>query len=272
MKRILALSALAVLLQACSSSPTASGDPATMPARSSTAAAQPATLTTHTWRLAAAVDRQGQPIAPLQIGLERPLRLAFSERAINISGGCNAQFGGYTYGKGRLEIANLAATMKACEAGLMALDAAVGERLKGSLRATLGEQAGQPRLVLVADNGDTLSFDGEPTPETLYGSKGETVFLEVAAQRVQCSHPMIPQHRCLQVRERRYDAAGLQLPAQDDWHPLYQSVQGYEHRDGVRTVLRTKRYEWKNPPADAPSTVYVLDMVVEQEMAPGGKR
>ena len=35
--------------------------------------------------------------------------------------------------------------------------------------------------------------------------------------------------------------------------------------EGVRTVLRVKRYDWKNPPADAPSKVYVLDMVVEQD-------
>ncbi|MBS6084436.1 MAG: DUF4377 domain-containing protein, partial [Pseudomonas fluorescens] len=46
--------------------------------------------------------------------------------------------------------------------------------------------------------------------------------------------------------------------------------EGFVHHDGVRTVLRVKQYEWKNPPADAPSTVYVLDMVVEQD-ASGSK-
>ncbi|MFP3710740.1 DUF4377 domain-containing protein, partial [Paraburkholderia sp. SIMBA_009] len=34
---------------------------------------------------------------------------------------------------------------------------------------------------------------------------------------------------------------------------------------------RVKRYDWKNPPADAPSKVYVLDMVVEQD-ASGKKK
>lgn len=76
---------------------------------------------------------------------------------------------------------------------------------------------------------------------------------------------MIPDYQCLQVRERRYDDAGLQLPTRDKWHPLYQSIEGFEHRDGVRTVVRVKQYDWKNPPADAPSTVYVLDLVVEQD-------
>ena len=40
-------------------------------------------------------------------------------------------------------------------------------------------------------------------------------------------------------------------------------IEGYTHEDGVRNVVRVKRYEVKNPPADAPSQAYVLDMVVE---------
>ncbi|MNR55208.1 hypothetical protein D3C85_1755350 [compost metagenome] len=91
------------------------------------------------------------------------------------------------------------------------------------------------------------------------------MFLEVAAKRAECSHPMIPHYQCLMVRERKFNEAGIALPAQDKWHPLYQSIEGFEHQDGVRTVLRVKRYDWKNPPADAPSKVYVLDMMVEQD-------
>ena len=34
------------------------------------------------------------------------------------------------------------------------------------------------------------------------------MFLEVAAKRVKCSHPMIPNYQCLQVRERRYSESG----------------------------------------------------------------
>ncbi|MNV62517.1 hypothetical protein D3C71_1550660 [compost metagenome] len=76
---------------------------------------------------------------------------------------------------------------------------------------------------------------------------------------------MIPNYQCLMVRERRYNEAGVQQSTQDKWRPLYQSIEGFEHQEGVRTVLRVKRYDWKNPPADAPSKVYVLDMVVEQD-------
>ena len=163
-------------------------------------------------------------------------------------------------------MAQLAATMKACEPSLMALDAEVGQRI----RATCAPRSPPTRpnpCCNWSPRTAPCSFTGEPTPETRYGSKGETMFLEVAAKRVKCSHPMIPNYQCLQVRERRYSESGVQQPATDKWHPLYQSIDGYEHRDGVRTVLRVKQYDWKNPPADAPSKVYVLDMVVEQDMS-----
>lgn len=199
------------------------------------------------------------------------MRLSFTADALNVRGGCNAQFGGYTYKNGVLQVANLASTMKACEPSLMTLDAEIGQRLKGDLRATLGGDPAEPALELVTRDGSVLKFVGEPTPETLYGSAGEIMFLEVAPKRADCSHPMIPRYQCLMVRERRYNDAGVQLPPQEDWHPLYQSIEGYDHRDGVRTVLRVKRYDWKNPPADAPSKVYVLDMVVEQD-ASGKKK
>lgn len=228
-------------------------------------AASPIVLPAYYWRLVSATDASGKPVAGLQKGIEHQLRLTFSDDGLDIRGGCNAQFGGYHFKNGVLHVNSLASTMKACEQSLMQLDAEINQRIKGDLRATLSGDATEPGLELVAQDGSVLKFVGEPTPETLYGSAGETLFLEVAAKKVECSHPMIPNYQCLMVRERRYNEAGVQQPAQDKWHPLYQSIEGFEHKDGVRTVLRVKRYDWKNPPADAPSKVYVLDMVVEQD-------
>jgi heat shock protein HslJ len=232
---------------------------------SASSSADSVTLPAYYWRLASATDASGKSIPALQAGIDHQLRLAFSADALNIRGGCNAQFGGYTYKDGVLHVDNLASTMKACEQRLMQLDAEIGQRMKGDLRATLGGDSAEPTLELAAKDGSSLKFVGEPTPETLYGSTGEIMFLEVAEKKVECSHPMIPGYQCLMVRERRYNEAGLQQPTTDKWHPLYQSIEGYEHHDGVRTVLRVKKYDWKNPPADAPSKVYVLDMVVEQD-------
>ncbi|WP_231621440.1 DUF4377 domain-containing protein [Pseudomonas simiae] len=36
-------------------------------------------------------------------------------------------------------------------------------------------------------------------------------------------------------------------------------------------MLRAKEYDWKNPPADAPSKVYVLDLVIEQDASEANK-
>lgn len=231
----------------------------------SAAAETQATLTAYHWRLTSATDEAGQSIAALQKGIEHQVRLSFTADGLNIRGGCNAQFGGYIYKNGVLTIANLASTMKACEQSLMQLDAEIGQRLKGELRVALSGDKAEPALELTAQDGTVLKFVGEPTPETLYGSTGQIMFLEVAAKRAECSHPMIPHYQCLMVRERKFNEAGIALPAPDKWQPLYQSIEGFEHQDGVRTVLRVKRYDWKNPPADAPSKVYVLDMVVEQD-------
>ncbi len=264
-KPLLLAAACAMLLQACAPATPTREEPSAMSSSASTPTPGPASLTAYYWDLASATDASGAPIAALEPGVARKLRLAFTDRGLSVHGGCNTQFGGYRYENGVLRVASLASTMKACEQSLMQLDAEIGRRLKGELRATLQGDAAAPRLALQAQDGAVLRFSGVPTPETRYGSVGETLFLEVAAQRVQCSHPLMPDHRCLSVRERRYAGNGVPLPAQEDWHPLYQSIDGYTHRDGVRTVLRVKRYEWKNPPADAPSHAYVLDMVVEQE-------
>lgn len=236
-----------------------------MPAPTATSPASQLSLSAYHWRLASATDASGKSIPALQIGIEHQLRLSFTNDALNIRGGCNTQFGGYSYKNGVLQVANLASTMKACEQSLMQLDAEIGQRIKGDLRATLSGDSAEPGLELVAQDGSVLKFVGEPTPETLYGSTGQIMFLEVAAKRAECSHPMIPNYQCLMVRERKYNEAGIQQPSQDKWRPLYQSIEGFDHKDGVRTVLRVKRYDWKNPPADAPSKVYVLDMVVEQD-------
>ena len=241
-----------------------------MPATASSVAAQPA-LSAYYWNLASAKDASGNPIAGLDNGVERKLRLNFFDKKLNISGGCNAQFGGYSYEDGVLKVQPLASTLMACDKRLMDLDAQVGRLFKGDLRTAITTTGPEPELQLTAQDGSVLKFQGEATPETRYGSKGEIKFLEVAAKTVKCSHPLIPNYQCLQVRERRYDDAGLQLPTEGAWHPLYQPIEGYEHHDGVRTVLRVKQYAWKNPPADAPSHVYVLDLVVEQDASGKGK-
>ncbi|MGB6007639.1 DUF4377 domain-containing protein [Castellaniella sp.] len=266
MKSTFAISALALLLGACAQAPApetaAAGAPAAVAGDRARSQDQDV-LIAHEWRLIAATDRAGRPIEALRPGVDRPLTLSFSASGLNVAGGCNMQFGGYTLASGVLNVSGLASTMKACSSDLMQLDAAVAARLKGRLQVRLegGSDAKQLRLTDAA--GDTLTFAGQLTPEARYGA-GQVMFLEVAPDSVACAHPLIPDHRCLQVRERRYDDSGVLLPPQGDWRPLYQRIEGYAHQEGEHAILRVKRYTDKNPPADASSQIYRLDLVVQR--------
>lgn len=220
-------------------------------------------LIAHTWRLVAATDRAGQPIEALRLGVGRPLELSFSASSLHIAGGCNQQFGGYALASGVLNVTGLAGTMKACSPDLMQLDAAVATHLKGSLQVRLEGTTDARQLSLLNASGDRLTFAGQMTPEARYGA-GQVMFLEVAPDSVACSHPLMPDHRCLQVRERRYDASGILLPPQSDWRPLYQQIEGYAHQEGERAIVRVKRYTDKHPPADASAHIYRLDLLVHR--------
>lgn len=267
MKKMLAVSVLALALGACAQAP---NDPATghtaMTANRAAPALDGTTLSAYDWRLSEAADGQGKPVAALRAGLEQPLRLSFSDTSLNVSGGCNSQFGGYTLASGALQIKGLASTMKACAPTLMQLDTEVAARLKGRLAAEVQGGADAPRLRLTTAGGDVLTFTGAPTPETRYGGPGEIVFLEIAPERAACSHPLMPNHRCLRVRERRYDASGVIQPPAADWQFLYQPIEGYEHREGEHAIVRVKQFTDPHPPADGSSRVYILDLVVQRNI------
>ena len=259
----IASTVLVLVLTGCTTAP-GSDDGAnatTSPAATSAAV----TLEAYHWDLARATDPGGQAIAVLQPAGKARLRLDFVENRIAVSGGCNRIGGSYRHSGAALQVGPLMQTEMACvDRALMDLDAAIAARLQGTLQTQLltGEP---PQLELRAGNGDTLTFAGTPTPQTRYGSAGTTVFFEVAPQRAPCSHPLIPNMQCLQVRERSYAADGT-LATQGGWQPLYQEIEGYAHTPGIRNVLRVKQFAIKNPPADAPSVAYVLDMVVESAL------
>ncbi|KAG0774837.1 hypothetical protein G6F22_013754 [Rhizopus arrhizus] len=135
--------------------------------------------------------------------------------------------GSYRLADGKLTVGAMASTMMACtDKALMALDEAVSSRLQGELKA---EQDADGTLTLTTAKGDVLVFNPEPTAETRYGGAGETVFLEVAAKTEKCSHPLIPDYQCLQVREVKFDDKGLK----QGLHPRRRRAQR-----GAREALR----------------------------------
>ena len=261
--RLALVSAVALALVACSNP-----EPATPPASTATATAPTPDVAVdagaYEWRLAQVRDVDGQPDPGPLGGLERPLELRFADGRLSSNGACNSFGGGYRVEDDKLVVDSLMQTQRACPGGAMEADTRLIEFIEGTPRFELAAGT-PPTLTLAAKDGRTLVFEGDPTPETRYGSAGERMFLEVAARREACAHPLIPDMQCLMVREVRYDDAGVQTRVSEEWQPLYQDIEGYEHNDGVRNVLRIDRFDIADPPADAPSVAYVLDMVVESE-------
>ena len=247
-------------MAACNNT-TPANSQATVPATVSTPAAIDGNLlTANHWVLDNATDSAGKRIDALFVRADKPVTLNFIDGRLAVDNTCNRMGGGYTVAGSTLPVSPMASTMMACaDQTLMALDQAVGSRLEGTLKI---EQLDAATLKLSTAAGDVLTLRGEPTAETRYGGPGATVFLEVDAQTKPCSHPLIPDKQCLQVREVHYDDKGLEQGQRGAFENFYDGIEGYTHEAGVRNVLRVKRYAVKNPPADASSQAYVLDMVV----------
>jgi len=267
MKRILLLALPIALLAACNAPDKGEAATAT-PATTETtapAAIDAGLLAANHWRLDDASDGSGARIDALFVRADKPVTLDFGDGRLAVANTCNRMGGSYGLSGDTLTVAPMASTMMACaDDALMALDQAAGSRLEGTLKV---QQLDATTLVLATAGGDVLRFRGEPTAETRYGGEGETVFLDVDAQTKPCSHGVMKDAQCLQVREVHYDGNGLEQGKRGAYENFYGSIEGYDHESGVRNVLRVKRYTVKNPPADGSSLAYVLDMVVSSEMA-----
>lgn len=266
MKTTLSLALCAALLAGCQSAPASSGtSAATTPAAAAPASDAAATLPRYHWQLQEATDGKGQRVSALFVAGAEPVQLDFSDGRIAVSRLCNTMTGSYTLTADTLRIGPLASTMMACADDARTLQARFASVLLNAAeyRLTLAQAGAAPSLTLRRNDGHTLVFAGKPTPDTRFGGKPETVFLEVAPQTRGCSHPLIPGTQCLQVRQIQFDSQGIRVGVPGEFQNFYADIEGYEHREGVRNVLRVKRYAIANPPADGASSAYVLDLVVE---------
>jgi heat shock protein HslJ len=223
------------------------------------------TLEGNRWTLESATDSQNRPIEVLAPQADRPVVFLFSGTRLSIQGPCNRIMGGYQLNAAaQLTVNGAASGMMACAPALMKGDAVLSRVLAKPMHVELRKK-GALRLRLVSAENETLELVGEATPESLYGAP-TIIFLEVSDQQVSCENPPAPKTRCLQVRERRYDEKGLPVGTPGQWQPLHQNIEGYAHKEGIRNVLRVKRFNRKPTSPDGPPNLYVLDIVVESEL------
>lgn len=200
--------------------------------------------------------------------LSAPVQLSFqaNEPFASVTGLCNAVNVGYEAKGNSMAMSSGIRTMMAClDTRLMDLEGQVANALVSVKTWQLSGAAAAPELALTFANGSVWSFKGVPTDVTRFGGPAEQIFLEVAAKTRSCNDGLRARE-CLEVRRVKFDEQGLRTGA-GPWELFYDSIDGYTHNPGERTVLRINRYERKNPPADASRYAYVLDMRVSTEIA-----
>ena len=222
-------------------------------------------LQDHRWTLQGATDASGQPIAALNQP-RRTFVMTFDGARLSVEGGCNRMNGAWRIGPdGKFVAGRLAATMMACETALMRADEALSALLAQPRTISITPGA-TPTLRLASAGSETLVFSGKPTLRSLYGAPTR-IFLEVAAERVDCNAPQGPAGGCLRVRERFFDVKGLPTGRTGEWTVFAAPIEGYTHTPGVRNVLRVERYTRRPPAIEGPEHVFVLDLVIESEQA-----
>lgn len=227
-------------------------------------------LQSHHWNLQQAVTAQGavdeQWYLPAKNGQSaRSVVLDFSsDQRLSVERLCNSMSGSYEVQGERIHIGRLMTTMMSCnDAALMKLERSVGQQLPQAMSWKIQNSA-HPILELKFDSGAVWQLKGTPTYEALYGGS-EQVFLEVAPQKVACSQPAVPNAMCLQVREVTYDDRGIKQST-GSWMNYDGVIEGYKHQNGVRNIIRLKRFTRGQAPAGSPKYVDVLDLVVESEV------
>lgn len=265
MKHALMLSAAMLMLLGCAPPDEATATGTTPSPPTQTADMNNAFRGYH-WLLQDATNASGQRIDALLLRPEMPIQIDFLDDRIAVRHLCNDISGPVRVTGQTLSVGALVSTRMACvDSAVMALDAEMSKRLQSEVRYELRE-SDPPQLQWTTVDGDVLSFIGAPTPETRFGNPGEIVYLEVAAASRPCPRPdaPTPQH-CLEVRDRQYDEEGRPLGVPGEWRLFDGDIEGYVHEEGIRQILRVKRFAIANAAVDAPSEAYVLDLSIESE-------
>lgn len=201
---------------------------------------------------ARAIPGQGATGQPITLNLgntpQEPGLTGFS--------GCNRFMGQYTVVNGVLTVPmSPAGTRMACLSNdAMSLE---HEFLQGltAIRATRLTPATNPRyLTLTLKTGDVWEFERFIDP-IADGAPGVTRFVYVNSTRVPCNAGA-GRGMCYQIR----------MNPQDPWQLWYGEIEGFEFHPGTEYRLRIVEKPRENPPADASSIRWILDLVVEQKL------
>lgn len=118
------------------------------------------------WKLQGATEAHGQPIPAVLPNGTPTHRIAFSNGALAIRGGCNQMGGRYSLdGKGRLVVPEIQSTLMACaDESLMRADAAVAGLLQGTSEWRIAESYPEQLFLEHADGRRSHWVADRPAP------------------------------------------------------------------------------------------------------------
>lgn len=214
------------------------------------------------WQLTDATDRSGKRLDDMFVQQNKPVQLDFKTDRFSVSNTCNVINGTYLLTDNVITFSNMLSTRMLCASPqLNMLEQKIAAQLHNRANIDLFLSA-TPVMKLRFYDGNTLTFTGRPTADIRYGGTGETLFMEIASTTVACNLPALPTKQCLQVRDVYYDNNGI-ITGTSTWRAFYPDIEGYRHQEGSGHILRLKRYNIPNVPANSQNQAYVLDMIVQ---------
>jgi heat shock protein HslJ len=179
------------------------------------------------------------------------VRLEFHGDRLSANSGCNLGSGTFRFEDDVLVVGPMATTRRACVGPAAAYEAAFFAFLSSRPHARL--EADGDELVLESTAGANkgiLRFRTQPMPSANAVEK----FIYVASTRVPCTG--VATTECLQVR----------ATTSEPWRAFYGEIIGFTPERGIEYRLRVLEDPVPNPPADASSKRWYLDLVVEQKI------
>ena len=195
----------------------------------------------------------------------KPIVLNFNnQNRLSIATSCNTLGSSWKITGQQLELGTGLSTAMACNTAATQQENFAATLLNHKLPFSLDlNNVEAPTLTLTSPQGEKLIFTGKMTPESRYQTEAETIFLEISPEVKPCTG-VAPQ-TCLLVREIKYDEKGLKTHVDKDWTLFYNPIENFQHKTDLQQIVRLKRYELKNPPADQSKYAYIYDMTVESQ-------
>ncbi|MET1084902.1 MAG: META and DUF4377 domain-containing protein [Burkholderiales bacterium] len=171
--------------------------------------------------------------------------LTIQQNRLGASAGCNRAHAAFEDDGKRLKVGTLASTMMACPPELAKLERRLFDLLERNPSYTVDGDTLKLRSA-----GDALAFKRMPSPSARAVKK----LIYVAAERKDCTG--VAPMKCFQVREEKTDP----------WTLFYGEIVGFDPKPGIEYRLRILEDTVPNPPVDASSKRWYLDLVVEQKV------